>query len=566
VTWSSSATSVATVDGSGKVTGVAQGSATISATAGGQSGKATVTVVPDPPVNSSPSGVLAAFPGARGWGAQALSQCSRTGMQVVHVTNLGDSGPGTLRNAMGQARDDVLTVIVFDVSGYITLGSRIELTHSCLYIAGQTAPGGGITIRAPDIQAILFAREPVHDVVIRYLRFRNGTNQPGTHTNSQGMIIGVGQRVVLDHLSFSWANDQLLSIYKYPLGWGPVRDITVQRSLFAEPFETSPVCYTTKGDVNDPTNGWYAVTGVSLHHNVAIDCNHRAPQNTAHDAEVINNVVYNYQTIPMEVDRKTYEDVIGNYFKAGPMNYSTDAAYGHEVGHEFSANKPGGWSGSEPDGYVVMGNTNNIDGRCGFGIYMDGNVGPHNPDGSKDQWLMTSKKKNDYLKGPFPESFSFYTSIVYSNSQDLNLPLSINGCSFRRTSRLPQSPIPVPVESAASAWQALVVNGDVGDNRRLTCTGDWTGNADAVDSRVLAQAEEGTGPGRGGNPLSAADVGGFPSLSAGTPCADSDADGMPDAFETRYGLDGHSAADAADDSNGDGYSNLEEFLNGRSPR
>ena len=71
-------------------------------------------------------------------------------LQVLHVTNLGDSGPGSLRDAIGQA-DNALTVIVFDVAGYITLKPDIEMNNDqCLYIAGQTAPGGGITIpRAP---------------------------------------------------------------------------------------------------------------------------------------------------------------------------------------------------------------------------------------------------------------------------------------------------------------------------------------------------------------------------------------------------------------------------------
>ena len=430
VSWSSSATSVATVDDSGKVTGVAQGTATIGATAAGQSGKATVTVVPDPPVTSSPSGALAAFPGAEGWGATALSQCSRTGMQVLHVTNLGDSGPGTLRDALGQARDDVLTVIVFDVAGYIMLGSRIELNHSCLYIAGQTAPGGGITIRAPDIQAILFARHPLHNVVFRYLRFRNGTNQPGLHSASQGMIIGVGNRVVLDHLSFSWANDQLLSIYKYPLSWGPVKSISVQRSLFAEPLRSSPVCYTTKGDVNDPTNGWYAVTHITFHHNVAIDCDHRAPANTAHDVQMINNVAYNYNDFAMAADRKTWADFIGNYMKAGPATPPADSRYGYEFTHEFRFDIPGGWSGSEPIGYVVIGNTDNVNGRAGPSLYLSGNVGPHDPTGSLDQWSMTSKARRDY-DAPSPESQ--YPDVVYGSVG--KMPISVAGVELRRPTR-----------------------------------------------------------------------------------------------------------------------------------
>ena len=58
------------------------------------------------------------------------------------------------------------------------------------------------------------------DIAFRYLRLRPGTNQPGENTSSHGMIIGTGEDIILDHVSFSWANDQLLSIYNYPNGGG----------------------------------------------------------------------------------------------------------------------------------------------------------------------------------------------------------------------------------------------------------------------------------------------------------------------------------------------------------
>ena len=87
---------------------------------------------------------------------------------------------------------------------------------------------------------------------------------------------------------------------------------------------------------------------------------------------------------------------------------------------------------------------------------------------------------------------------------------------------------------------------------------------DSVDQRVLSEVANRTGPSKA--PVTENNVGGFPAISSGTPCADSDGNGMPDAFETRYNLNPNNASDAAADYNGDGYSNLEEYFSGRSPR
>jgi hypothetical protein len=559
-TWKSTSNRVATVTAKGKVIAKGIGVASIVAQCAVGQGTATVQVVGNDDFVSRP----AAFPGAQGWGAQALMTCDRSQVQVIPVTSLEDSGPGTLREAIDRARDDVLSLVTFDVSGVIELERMIEVNKSCLYVAGQTAPGGGITIRAPDRAALWLRGRSLHDVVFRYLRIRNGTHAPEA-AEGIGMVIGSGTRVVVDHLSFSWSG-QLLTLYRYPdtHGWsGDVKNVSVQRTLFAEPFATGPLCYSTKGEtgIDGDGNGvppWYEVEEITFHHNAAIHCSHRAPMVVSRETEVINNIVYNWNIAAMHTEgRKPYVDYIGNYFRAGPAT-RTGVSYAYEFSHKFEFNRPGGHKGNEPDAYAMIG-VPAWDGRLGPGLYLEGNVGPNNVSGDNPgQWRMTSKYKGEESEG-IPEVY--YSDVQYSDEG--LMPVSVAGVSLRRQSRMAPPPIPVVTQSAEQAWQSLVEQGEVGANRRVSCSGTWVSNVDAVDRRVLEDARNGTGPKRDDLIRHEDEVGGYPDIDPGSKCSDSDSDGMPDAFEDAYGLD-NSAADASADADGDGYSNIEEYLNGTS--
>ena len=111
---------------------------------------------------SSSAGALPAFPNAEGFGSDTVGG---RGGRVIKVTNLNSSGPGSLQSACEMAEP---RIVVFDVSGVIT--GDIVITEPYITIAGQSAPGAGITIRG--MLSTLAKKDRVHDVVARFLRVR----------------------------------------------------------------------------------------------------------------------------------------------------------------------------------------------------------------------------------------------------------------------------------------------------------------------------------------------------------------------------------------------------------
>ena len=160
-----------------------------------------------------------AFPGAEGAGRLALGG---RGGRVITVTNLNDSGAGSLRAAVESAGP---RTIVFAVSGTIKLTKPLRIREGRVTVAGQSAPGDGITLRDHPLEVA------ADDVVIRYIRSRLGDE---SKTESDAIWIFGGHRIILDHVSASWSVDETLSAsanYTKPgEGWF---DLTVQWSIIA---------------------------------------------------------------------------------------------------------------------------------------------------------------------------------------------------------------------------------------------------------------------------------------------------------------------------------------------
>ena len=236
-----------------------------------------------------------AFPTAYGGGAMTTGG---RGGRVIRVTNLNDSGPGSFRDAVTKAGS---RTIVFDVSGTITLTSLLYIINSNITIAGQTAPEGGITIAG---QSTII---DCNNVIIRHTRFKNAsyTGEADSYFFN-GIIVNEGKGLIIDHCSFTFNDDQGLSM-------GNFEDVTIQRSLFSNNATGIIAGIMTEDYAGNLGN-------ITFINNLFVDQSHRTPNMGGNlPFEVINNIMFNWIS---RLSRVGYGNLgtlnyIGNYLKPG---------------------------------------------------------------------------------------------------------------------------------------------------------------------------------------------------------------------------------------------------------
>ncbi len=175
---------------------------------------------------------MPAFPGAEGFAAYVTGG---RGGEVYHVTHLGDSGPGSFRDAVSRGP----RIVVFDVGGYIRLGSPVSV-GSNLTIAGQTAPGAGIATRDYEVS---FSGSP--NIIVRYMRFRQGLT-PGQGRKS-AVAIYRGQDIILDHLSIEWGRWDTVDMNQS-------FNITISEPQHVAPAVRAVLAATPPAELRDPAS------------------------------------------------------------------------------------------------------------------------------------------------------------------------------------------------------------------------------------------------------------------------------------------------------------------------
>jgi hypothetical protein len=247
-----------------------------------------------------------AFPGAEGFGATAGGG---RGGAAYHVTNLDDSGAGSLRDAVSQPH----RIVVFDVGGVINLKSHLTFA-SHLTVAGQTARGEGIMVSG---QGVSFSNQ--QNVIVRYLRFRS------SHLTSNGtktLNVTGGSNMIFDHCSISWGRWDNLGFTS------GAHDITLQNCIVSEAINPQRL-----GALIDSADR------ITVARNLWIDNQSRNPKGKA-NLQYINNVVYNWGSngyVGGHSGAVWNQDLINNYFIKGPSSSNAFLAQFTSTDHIYQS-------------------------------------------------------------------------------------------------------------------------------------------------------------------------------------------------------------------------------------
>ncbi len=458
-----------------------------------------LAVIPNALAADTPQ--VPAFPGAEGYGS--VTRGGRGG-KVIAVTNLNDSGPGSLRAAV---EAEGPRIVVFRVSGTIKLEDSLDIRNPYITIAGQTAPGDGICLR--DHQLSINADE----VIIRYIRVRLGdeTGRDADAIGSRGH-----KNLILDHVSASWSIDETMSIYH-------CENVTVQWCLISESLYQS---HHVKG--HHGFGGIWGSDYSTYHHNLLAHHSSRNPRfaSGSGHTDYRNNVLYNWGYNSAYGGEKvqpgsgrfttTLVNMVANYYKPGPGTRKGDSR------HRIVAPSSRG----EGEDY----------GRW----YVAENVMVGNEAVTADNWNG----------GVQPQHGEKYIPELKIEE--------------------PWEAMPIRQQTAEEAYEAVLAQAGASLPKR-----------DTVDRRIVEEVRQGTATYAGrtyaaGQNLvdpaiksgiidSQSDVGGWPELKSLPAPVDSDGDGMPDDWESGYGFDSNDAADGPKDGDSDGYTNVEEYLNGTDP-
>lgn len=437
-----------------------------------------------------------AFPGAEGYGKFTIGG---RGGKVYEVTNLNDSGEGSLRAAVEASGP---RTVVFSVSGTITLNSDLKISHPYITIAGQTAPGDGICLRRYPL--IIGASQ----VIVRYIRVRVG-DESGDDTDA--VSSRYNKHIIVDHVSAGWSIDETMSIYHCD-------SITVQWCLVSESMYNSNHI---KG--NHGFGGIWGANYSTYHHNLLAHHSSRNPRfaSGSGNTDYRNNVVYNwginstYGGETQQVGNPKFNfsnfNMVANYYKPGP------ATKPGEVSHRIA-------------------NPSTRNGVADYGKwYIADNFMYGHPAITADNWNGGVQPQEGHsamaglkLEQPWPAM-----AINQQTAEEAyDAVLQHAGATMPKRDIL-DTRIVDEVRNGYATYEGAAYKKD-------HPVSDASKKSGMIDSQ--------------------ADVGGWPELISIKAPSDTDHDGMPDDWEKKNGLDPNNAADSNQLAD-DGYTQLEKYLN-----
>ena len=467
---------------------------------------------------------LPAFPTAEGFGKFASGG---RGGKVVEVTNLDDSGEGSLRWALTEAGRENAT-IVFRVSGIIDIGpnpqrkneNSIRVRLKNVTIAGQTAPGEGILLRGGKLNL-----GGSDNVIIRNLRARLGVREDSTRSRAENFIpggaIGIenATNIIIDHCCFGWSGEENMTLYDNHF-------TTVQWCIVHEGLHAAGHPKGARG-----YGCQWGGSPATFHHNLLAHNDSRSPRingasNERQDRNVFleycNNVNYNWGR---------QNSCYGGENEAGPLS-------SHECNFTGNYYKPGP-ARQSPSFFIELSAARKGKTLNGPSIwYLEGNCMEGNDSASADNWLLVSNKTG-YDVGAMRAASPLAPSAAYTRLE----PSVVDDYALYRT----------PTEPAAIAYSRVLAH--VGTIRR-----------DAVERRIVDEVRTGTArykgsSGKGGIIDSPADAEGWPAYPTAEPVVDEDHDGMADDWERAHGFDPTNPDDGAMVASAEGYTALEIYLN-----
>ena len=445
---------------------------------------------------------IPAFPGADGAGKYATGGAEGA---VYVVTSLADDGSeGTLRWAINQKGP---RTIVFAVSGIIELQQTLRIKNGDLTIAGQTAPGDGICLKNYTLSV------QADNVIIRFIRSRMGAEIPQKGDDAMNGT-GMHTSIIIDHCSLSWCTDECASFYNNA-------NFTLQWCIISESLAQS---IHEKG-----AHGYGGIWGgrpASFHHNLLAHHTNRTPrlcgsrytgEPELERVELFNNVIYNYGNEGAYAGEGGSYNFLNNYYKPGPFT-ATKKSYNRI----FTA-------------YADDGKNKNVAGTHGYfylhGNYMDASCGRLN---DKQRAAMMEVNRNNANGLVIKDNFAASSKVLVDKPFDIAEHSSL--------------------QSVHQAYKSVLKYAGASLRR------------DAVDERIVKEVRKATYTYKGshGSTLGIIDqpedVGGWPEYVSEEAPKDSDADGMPDAWEEAHGLN-PLEADGAQYLLSAEYTNLEVYLN-----